>query len=529
MTSLPSNVRFGDMALSMSAGVGDPSTSQLPVEDPLGLYDFKGLRAFETRETSAPSNNQIILRGVVQDREVGRSAERALLTGVERLWTIDIQDYNWHLFKRVLVDDDSNRPAESIGDRLRWLINRAAHVNINDYGNVFYPSRQMDANDYRTQRPIDVLNDCCIEDNYSFWCDYNEAHGKPELFFIRPASDDYASAVAVSNLYADADGVTVFFPYRDAKLGRSASRIAFGALVTHADGYEYRRKDSTGEQFGKLDQVAPMSNVKTAARAGRLAQKFVNDNDEETDVINLQLNVPAAQVNDIRHGHRLNVKFQHLPGYEDYVGMRVLRRTVIQEAAIGEDRYVLDLELTGPVGGDDPGGGGGGNEPQATAGAVLYEPQDPNTPGTTIAVTFRNDGDTPSAGYPTRPRDADAFAYTGTGPDYTGFEVLATSGTLNVHLKFSFLNISVSNPHTYTGELLLNGVVIGSSSAVKTGSTPRADSSMFDITVTGVAVVAGDLLTARMTTSVLSGVTIPLAAGDNTLLFEILASSVVVL
>jgi len=345
-------VRFGTIALAQSADVGEPAVSGLEIDDPNGSWNFAGLRSFYARETSAPSNNQIVWRGVIEDRRVSRAD--SFRTTTARRWSMDLVDYNWNLGKRVLVDADSKRPDETAGDRIRWLLASAAHVNLNDYGHVTYPTDQMEANDYRGQRATDVLADCAVETGYTFFCEYNEAHERPELFFFNPNSTTYTSTLKISNDYTDWDGVITFAPYEDAILTRSPTRIAYGVYLAYANGSVYVRNDTTGEQFAKIDQTAPMSNVKHAARARRIATHFLNDNDEEDDRITCAIKVPAAQVNDLRAGQRLQVKFTHLPGYESFIYMRVLRRTVIQEEEGGGHRgfanteayYKLELELT---------------------------------------------------------------------------------------------------------------------------------------------------------------------------------------
>ena len=345
-------VRFGAVALTQSADVGEPSISGIDIDDPAGALNFVGLRAFTVKETSAPSNNQIVFRGAIQDRMVTRAG--SMRTAAARLWNMDLVDYNWHLGKRILVDHDAKRPDETAGDRIRWLLNNAAHIALNDYGNVHYPSDQMEDSDYRGMRPIDVLTDCAIETGYNFWCEYNEAHQTPELFFLNPNGGSYSSDLRISNVYSDYDGTTTFLPYEDAVLTRSASRIAFGVYLAYANGSVYVRNDTTGAQFAKVDQSAPMSLVKRAARARRIATHFLNDNDAEDDRISCSIKVPVAQVNDIRAGQRLEVKFSHLPGYESFVYCRVLRRTIIQDEEgggyVGSSNtgafYRIALELT---------------------------------------------------------------------------------------------------------------------------------------------------------------------------------------
>lgn len=347
--TLGSNIRFGEGGFALSAELAEAAVSGVTIEDPGGLYDFQGLRAFEVAETSAASNNQIIGRFVMADQTISRGRDKALLTGADRLWSIDLADYNWHAGKRVLVDQDSNRPEETAGDRLRWLLNDAAHVNLNDYGNVTYPTQNLDAADFRLQRPLDVLADCAVEGGYLFWVDYNEAHGKPELFFIDPDSTNYQATIAASNLVEDVDNAEVFYPYRDAQLVRTPRPIAFGVAVPYENGFVYVRNDTVGQQFAKQDQVAPMANVKKAARARRIANRFLNQYDEQSERIHFSFKVPWAQVNDVRHGHLMNVKFQHLPGYTDWTGVRVLRKFVTLDPEGGADYALLSLEAV-PVG-----------------------------------------------------------------------------------------------------------------------------------------------------------------------------------
>lgn len=343
--SVASNIRFGEVGLALSAEVGDPAMSTIEIDDPGGIYTFAGLRAFYVRENAAASNNQVIGAFTIQDREVRRDAGKSALVAADRIWSMDLTDYNWHLGKRIIPDADAKRPIETAGDRIRWLLHRADTINLNDYGHVTYPSHQMDATDYRGQHAGDVLADCVVEGGYNFWCDFNEAHWKPELFLMDPDSADYYSSLTISNVLTD-NADNCFAPSEDAILRRSPSRIAYGVYLAYANGDVYVRRDATGTAFGYLDQTAPMSNVKTAARATRVANKFLSDNATETDRIICSIVVPAAQVNDIRQGHLMSVKFSHFPGYESFTPVRVLRRTVSQDPAIGQEFYRIGLELT---------------------------------------------------------------------------------------------------------------------------------------------------------------------------------------
>jgi hypothetical protein len=491
LVSLSSNIPWGDVTLTNSAHLGDVANSTQIVEDIPGLLNLVGLRAMEYRETSAPSNNQIIGRFVIQDKDVSRDESRGAVTGVARVWSLDMSDYNWHLGKRVLVDQDSDRPAESIGDRLRWLINRAAHININDYGNVFYPTRELEPNDYRLQTPMEVLNDLVIEDNFNFWIDYTEAHGRPELFFIRPGSEDYGSEIAVSNdwgVLVSYPEDQVFAPSKDAKLTRSPSRIAFGAAVSHPKGFEYRRKDSTGEQYAKLDQVAPMDNVKSAARAGRLAEKFVNDHDEETDTITWELELPAEQVNDLRHGQWCRVLFTHLPGYEDWVGVRVIERTVQQTEVSGNRGYRVAYTAVRGTG-DIESPGAPPLEPwdeDAIAVLLVYS-------GTNGAPSRKADhtGDAPPSGHPSLASEGPLTPVAGESA------TIISTRAMTVRVSGdAWANTVIAGPATatLTMRLLKNGVEIATEviSRFEGGAASWVEQCVFDWP--GIEVEAGDVL-----------------------------------
>lgn len=343
-------VRWGDFAVMQYAQTGETAQSGVELDDPDGALDIVGLRAFSIYESSAPSNSQLIGVFRVADRTVRRMESFGSNASLSRVWSVDLMDANWYLANRILVDADSNRPEETGGDRLRWLLRYADHVYFNDFGHCDYPTTNMDANDYRGQTAKDVLADISAATGYNFWLEVNEARNKQELFFQKPSSTEYASTIRISNDFADVDGTTTFAPNMDAELRRSPDKIAFGVYVPYAKGSVYVRNQATGAAFAKVDKTAPNSNIKKATTARNYGTRFLNDNNEEEDRISCWIIVPEAQVNDLRAGHLTSVKFTHFPGYEDFVLVRVLHRTITQDPAYaGSGYYRLDLELS-PLG-----------------------------------------------------------------------------------------------------------------------------------------------------------------------------------
>ena len=335
-------VRLGTFAVAQSAEIGEAATSGVEIDDPTGSLNFVGYRAFMASETSAPSNNQLIASSIILDRHVTRGP---FITGAGRRWRIDLADANWIFGLNVQVMADANRPAETAGDRLRWLLG-AGRFYLHDDGHVVYPTNAMDACDYRGQNGKDVIADIALACGYNYWAQVNEALQHTELFFFDADAYYYTSTLQISNDPADVDGTTTFYPARDADMGRSPTRIAYGIYLPYANGSVYVRNDQVGQQYHYVDQVAPMANVKTRAKALAIANRMLSKANEEDDRINCAIKVPAASVNTLRHGHALRVKFLHLPGWEDWRWARVLRRSVLQEEAEGEAAYRLELELT---------------------------------------------------------------------------------------------------------------------------------------------------------------------------------------
>lgn len=490
MTSIASNVRYGDLMLTQSAEQGSPSMSTVTIEDPGAGWTFNGLRAMEFAETSAASNNQIIGRFAIADRTVRRSPQHGLITGTDREWAVDMVDYNWHGGKRVLVDSDSKRPAETAGDRVRWLLASAANVNLNDYGNVQYPTNAMDATDYRGQRATDVLNDCAIEPGYLWWVDYNEAHGRPELFFINADSGRNAASIAISNVMADVDGVTTFYPSEDATLRRSASRLAYGVYLAYTNGAVYVRNDAIAQQYGALDQTAPMSNVKTAARARRVATKFLNDNADESDVITCSITVPAAQVNDIRQGQVVGVRFQHLPGYETATACRVIRRTVIQDVDKGQDWYRLQLEMVP-----------GGQLPFTGPAFVALIGNTDIVPGVSTGFAWTGDSVT-APGWYEEPAVTAYFTPNLVGGYYTS---VTCTQDMTVRLSLMMNGNGVSASFSTTLSLTVNGVAVASDTQSYGGGVAYYQRT-WSMDVYGVRLHAGDVISWAWSGSFVPGI-----------------------
>jgi hypothetical protein len=205
----------------------------------------------------------------------------------------------------------------------------------------------------------------------------------------------------------------------------------------------------------------------------------------------------------------------------------VLRKTVTQDEESGRDYYRIGLELV-PL--DPPAASTLPPVTRPTSGAVLWEPGSTfeSHPATQAGIFWFGNGDNPGTGYPGPggggPIDSSAFAYLGTHPSNTGFRVLATTGTLDMYIQLDLADAVAGPARTYTLRLLKNGTPIQTEALV---GGPGGVYLFFAINVSGLAVVAGDQLTLDMTTSDLSGHSIPAGTGATSNRFQILATSTV--
>lgn len=326
-----------------SGDLGNAGMSSIVFDNPGGTLAISGLRPFKMVEDTAPADNQVIWYGFIGDREYARDPERGMLTGADSVITAELVDQNGVLAWPILTQASANRKAETAATRLTWLLAQS-NCYVNDYGKVHAPTLSMDATDYRGQTPMDVLSDIAIQSGYAYSSYYDETEGAYGLWLDDPDSANDVSVLRISNVLGDADNAITFAPTKDAKLKRSPSRVAGGVYLPYAKGAVYRKNLAARVEFGLIDRAAPMSSVKTKAKAIAAADRFLAQSDEEDDVITVTVRQPAATVNLARPLQRIWVKFSHLPGYDDdFTPVRIVSRSVAQS---DDDRTSYEITYT---------------------------------------------------------------------------------------------------------------------------------------------------------------------------------------
>jgi hypothetical protein len=311
-----------------------------------------GLQLMTWDESAASAGNQRVYTGIIDYREYARgdSSRGSLRTGVSRQITVSLNDLNALPGFRVIpqTDTTAKRPAETVKARLTWILGSTYLSGlVADNGLVADASAfTMTAADYRGQRPVNVINDCELAANWFAFVYPDETQTVLASLFFDDAnvSTAYTSTVKLSNVLADIDGSTVFGS-TNGVLKRTPQDVGDGVYLPYTKGAVYRTRSATTATYGHRDLIASNANLSDATHANQEADNFLWAHHTEEDRITCEVQVPAASVNLIRAGHRIQVKFSHLPGYTSYTWCRVLSRSPGQPLET-DQRYTLTLELS---------------------------------------------------------------------------------------------------------------------------------------------------------------------------------------
>ena len=348
-TIIATSVQLVDeKGFSARAALGEADIVKVIVDDPLGVYDFKGLKRWYMVETDCPAVNQLVWNGYVGHQRISRGAGSSTLFPFGRRWALDLVQENTILGFRIVTGTDGNRPTETVTARLTWLLASAYLSTVVDHGLIATSTLPMDAVDYRGQTAKDVLADLALITGFNFHARYHEASGDIQLaFFDFNSSLLDASTLRISNVPADVDYALTWPPFEDAELDRSPDSVAAGIFLPYSGGSVYDYRLATSYEFGFRDMAAPSANVKTAAKANALlARLLAQHSTQDEQITGVRLRLPSANVNDVKHGQLINAKFSHLPGYATFRPMRVVSKVFSRPDNLTQTAYDVDLDLS---------------------------------------------------------------------------------------------------------------------------------------------------------------------------------------
>ena len=341
-----------EKGFSSRASIGQVDTSTVYVDDPTAAHDFVGYKTWKMVEDACPVGRQVVWHGYVGDQTISRELGSASYQlGVQRRWELELIEDNGWPSRQIIISASANRPAETVSARITWVLTMRGMTGIIwDHGLVDANATVMEANDYRDRTAKAVLDDCSLITGWNWFVRYNETHDHRELIF---QDSDYSLAdpaiLKISNVAADINLTTVWPPNIDARQTFGASRLASGLLLPFSGGTDYDQDPATAVLFGTVDQVAPTSAVKTktAARA-QITRLLAQHNEQDMSLENVVLQLPAANLNDVRHGQRISsVRLSHGRGaITGGIPMRVRSKAFSRPENLTQGVYDVALSLS---------------------------------------------------------------------------------------------------------------------------------------------------------------------------------------
>jgi hypothetical protein len=488
----------GTDGMVVNAEEGTVARASVRVDDPEGTFDVAGHRIVWAQETEAEDDDYGGVMGVwytsVRDVVEGHPWD-----GVGRVWTLELDDLNTVLDRRIMLGADCNRPAETDVARMQWLL-ATSELNIIDDITTYVSTAnpvQMAANDYRKAKGRDVIDDCAQQSGKNWYVINLNFAGHYVMWYGASSLETYESDAVISNVAEDI-AAGAYAPADDSKLRLDPSRVFDKVVVDYKNGYEVVSRPQTAVDFaiGGRDTTMAAPHVTTAAAARARGHRYVNSLATEEFTITTAIIVDAEDVNIAYWGQRIQVRFSWMPrGFDTLTWMRIVNRTVRPLApAVGAEpgKYEIAMELIG----DAPAAGAGG-----VAFGVLYQSQG----GNGDITRFGSTGDDPAPGYLERPKGAlisyvQNLSAPNPGWTYEGFEIDGT-GTVDVLLYLTTLGV-YDGDRDVVYSILLNGSVVAS---VTNGVSLPPDQSLFyiadeaTVTISDLAVVPGDIITAQVT------------------------------
>lgn len=325
---------------TVNAEEGSVGMFRVDIDDPDGSYRVGGHRIFYVVETDADPMDQIIAIGYTQERVISRGdLVEGMGTG-GRVISVDVADLNTILSRRVMTGADANRPAETDVERVRWLVmtNEAALIIDSRYLDGSSP-KNLDAADYRGQMLMSVLQDCAEASGKNYGLTWFQTGADPHtqtavsFFYLFPGDPIWSSTARLTNVGSDVDDVTTFV-VASADLTQSPMRVYSGIYGTGDGISRYDQRLATATAFARRDTIMSFPNVKSATKLTTRIDRMLVDLSTEEYRVAITFNMRPKDVNRIRPGMRVRVRFSHLPELgSGYVWLRMLSRQVTQ----GED------------------------------------------------------------------------------------------------------------------------------------------------------------------------------------------------
>lgn len=410
-------VRLPDFDFAEAARNGEVATGGFDFDSENAAVDINSHWPIIVRDTDAPAPHRTFT-GYIADKEVARGP---FAVQSDRQFDVDIVDLNTLLIDDIMTGASANRPEETDIDRVTWLVGTSFLSGMGATIGGANPTT-LEASDYRTQNPLSLLTQAAETAGKLFFVYWDFVTEAPKLFYDLATSSNFITSSKISTYLPDGSNSTTHHPRKDSLVRRfSGGRIYSELLFKYDGGSVTVTNTATASNYRARKTVIYDNTVKTSAMATRKANQYLNAVATPEDVITLDVDLTAAQVNEFRAGQLMQIKAPHL-GLPTFVDRRIVRTSKRPRGDgdnVDQEDYRVTMELSVPksiafgargvpteVLPDDVTQGGGGQADTETTGCATaamyhverYSPDSIQTPTNSSGLDFTG-GDVGSGVY----------------------------------------------------------------------------------------------------------------------------------
>jgi hypothetical protein len=376
----------GNQSIVAATGAnGQLQQGSVALDDPSGALSVQGWQKLIVDEpdcTTAPH----LLWGYTADQTYQRGP---YLTSAGRTIDVTVNDPNVLLTMGLFGQGSANRPSETDGARIAWLLAQTQIAGqITDHGLVNASGATLDATNYANLGPADVLNDAANATGRIFFVYIDQATNTLGLYYDTPIATAFTSTLTLSNVLSDisfdshGEPTGTCLPCYSATMASNPSSIYCELLFIYAGNqrliaHNQTTHDTYFSHFpAGVHRAIQVQNARVgkATTAQSYATRYLEHYSVEERNVRGTYRVKSSQVGLVQPGHRIGMRFTHLPALSTQQYYRIETLAI---APTDGDNTHYDVTFDASVHGLDtprssPGGGDTGSTPQPPVSSASF-------------------------------------------------------------------------------------------------------------------------------------------------------------
>lgn len=338
-------IRLADFDFAEAARNGEVATGGFELDSENAATDINSHWPIRVRDTAASSND--VFNGYIADKTITRGP---FAIDRDRQFDVNTVDLNTLLIDDIITGASGNRPEETDIARVTWLVGTSflsgMGATIGSGG-----STTLETADFRTQTPLDLLTQAAETAGKLFFVYWDFATEAPKLFYDLATASNFITSSKISTYLADGSNPTTHHPRKESLVRNlDGGRIYSELLFKYDGGSVTVTNTATASNYRNRKTVIYDNFVKSSAQATRKANQYLNTVSTPEDVITLDVDLTAAQVNEFRAGQLMQIKAPHL-GLPTFVDRRIVRTSKkprVGGSSPDSEDYTVTMELSVP-------------------------------------------------------------------------------------------------------------------------------------------------------------------------------------